>query len=235
MTDPSLREALDRVLADMRTSIHTCFPAQVLAYDAAAQTVDLRPAVRREVAADEVDVAWGFEKLPDLLAVPVQWSRTGGHGTLLPIEAGDWMMVLCAEQSLLLWRSRGTTHTTPGINDPHGLNGCCAIPGWFPDERQLKNVSATDMVVGRLDGTASARFKPDGTVVLGAEDGAGLVALAEKVDAEFQRIWDLLSGAGSPPAKWVVFPSDGGAALATAADLAKAAVRSVQATQVKAR
>ncbi len=194
MTTPSLREAIDRILADFRNSLHTCFPAQVLAYDAPAQKVDLRPAIKREVAADEPDVRWGYEPLPDLLAVPVQWSRSGGWGATFPIAVGDWMMVLCAEQSLRLWQTRGTTHTLPGINDPHGLNGCCAIPGWFPDGKQLKNVSATDMVVGKLDGSACVRIKPNGEVELGGKAGAQFVALAELVDARLLALQKAVDG-----------------------------------------
>ncbi len=201
--NPSLGEAIDRILADFRNSLHTCFPAQVLAYDAPAQTVDLRPAIQREVAADEPDVRWGYEKLPDLLSVPVQWSRTGEWGTILPLKPGDWMTVLCAEQSLRLWQSRGTTHTLPGINDPHGLNGCCAIPGWFPDGKQLKDVSATDMVVGKLDGSACVRIKPDGTIVIGTAEGSAAVARADKVEAELNAIKATLAsltGGSSEPA-----------------------------------
>ena len=69
-------------------------------------------------------------------------------------------------------------------------------------------------------------LKADGTIELGSPDD--FVALAAKVDAEIQRIWDLF-------ANWTPVPQDGGAALKTAASAASAAVQSVASQTVKAQ
>jgi len=185
---PSPRQAFDRVLANVRSTLHTAFPAQVLAYDAAAQTVDLRPAIEREVPTDDPRAPWDLLPLPDLYGVQLMWPRGGKFAWTFPLEPGDWVLVLCAEQSTMLWRQRGEAPSPPGILDAHGLNGCVALPGWFPDKEKLTDVSATDLVIGTEDGETTIRIKPDGTVVLGGEAGAGFVALAEKVDAELRRI-----------------------------------------------
>jgi hypothetical protein len=193
---------IDRVLSDMRAELHTAFPARVLAYDADAQTVDVRPALLREVPNDEPSEPWGFEQLPDLLNVPFMALRTSKYGVLLPVEPGDWVLVLCAEQSTMLWRSRGDAPAHPGLNDPHGLNGCVAIPGWFPDAEKLESISTTDLVIGKLDGSASVRIQADGTIVLGTVDGAHPIARADKVEAELKAIKatlaSLTGGAGAP-------------------------------------
>jgi hypothetical protein len=188
VTAPSARTAIDRVLCDSRAELHTAFPARVLAYDAYTQTVDVRPGLMREVPTDDVTAPWSFEELPDLLAVQLMSLRTGRFAITFPVEVGDWVLVLCAEQSTMLWRSRGEAPAHPGLNDPHGLNGCVAIPGWFPDSKRLTNVSTTDLVIGSEDGATTLRIKPDGTVRLGAEDGDDFVALAAKVDAELKKI-----------------------------------------------
>jgi hypothetical protein len=193
---PTAREALDRVYAEYRAALHTSFPAKVAAYDVAKQTVDLSPAIAREVAADDPDVAWGFEALPTLVNVPVMWPRAGGHVITFPLKVGDWMLVVCAEQSTMLWRQKGTLATHPAINDPHGLNGCVALPGWFPDTQKLANVSGSDLVIGNLESDATVRIKPDGEVVVGGADGSDYVALAKKVDAEIAAIATTLASRG---------------------------------------
>jgi hypothetical protein len=188
MTTPSAREVLDRILADQRGELHTSFPAQVIAYDVDAQTVDVRPALLREIGSDEPAEPWGFEQLPDLLSVQVMWPRAGGFVVTFPIQPGDWVLVICAEQSTLLWRASGGTGVHPGLVDPHGLNGCVCLPGWVPDTDKLANVSTTDLVLGKTDGSATIKIKADGTVTLGSDAGAQALALAHLVDARLQRL-----------------------------------------------
>ncbi len=180
-TTPTQREALDAVLRAGRRSLHTCFPAKVLAYDVAAQTVDVEPQIMRELQDDEGHLE--HEKLPVIYDVPIQWYRGGGCYIGVPLKVGDFVEIQCAEQSLLVWRDKGDV-SEPGISQAHGLNGCMARPGWFPDTRKLESVSATDLVIGKDDGSASIRIKPDGTVALGGEAGAlALAPLVEKAIA----------------------------------------------------
>lgn len=180
MTTPSSREALDRVLQAGRRSLHTSFPARVLAYDVAAQTVDVEPQLMRELEDDEGALA--YETLPVLYDVPVQWQRAGGFVLTFPITVGDFVEIQCAEQSTLAWRDSGQV-SEPGLSQPHGLNGAIAKPGWYPDTLRLTGVSTRDVVLGTEDGEASVRVKPDGTVVLGADPGSLAIALAPYVEA----------------------------------------------------
>lgn len=200
------REAIDRINADMRTELHTSFPAKVVSYDADAQTVDVLPAIMREVAGDDPQAPYSFEAIEELGAVPVMWPRAGGFVLTFPIAVGDWVLIICAEQSTLLWRVSGSAPVKPGLIDPHGLNGCVALPGWFPDTQKLEDVSTTDVVLGKADGSSGVRVKPDGSVVLGPEAGAGLVALAAKCDAEFAKISTTFASFS---------PGSGGAAFVT--------------------
>jgi hypothetical protein len=179
--DPSLREAIDRVLVDFRSALHTGFPARVLRYDAAQQQLDVRPALQRETGSDALGEPYEYERMPDLLGLPVMWPRAGGCAITFPIAVGDWVLVLAAEQSTGPWRVRGQAPSPPGLNDPHGLNGCVCLPGWFPDSAKLEDVSTTDLVIGRANG--SVRIKPDGTVELGGTAGGGFVSLDTLVRA----------------------------------------------------
>lgn len=69
------------------------------------------------------------------------------------------------------------------------------------------------------------------TVHLGGENGSK-VASADRVDDEFSRLWDLLTGAGSTP--WVVAPTDGGGALKVAATAVYPDVASVAVSKTHA-
>lgn len=183
----SQREAIDRILADFRRELHTCFPAKVLAYDATAQTVNVQPAIQREAPTDQADEPFQTEDLPILYAVPVQWPRAKGGALTFPITAGDWVQIHCAEQSLLAWRESGGTDVTPGLSDPLGLNGAIAVPGWYPDGEKLTGVSTTDIEL---------RAPTGGSVVLGGIAGAGFVALASKVDLELAKIAAAITSLG---------------------------------------
>lgn len=215
-------DAFDRLLSDALSDMHTAFPARIVAYDVDAQTVDVAPALLREVASDDKNEPFGFDKLPNILSVPVMWPRGGGMAITFPLKAGDWVLIVCAEQSTLIWRTSGGEGEHPGANDPFGLNGCVALPGWFPDVSRLANVSPTDLVIGDLESDATVRIKPDGTVVAGGEAGAGFVGLAEKIDAEFEKIA-------------VTLGSLGGSASFAKPYATPGTVPSVAATKVKAR
>lgn len=68
---------------------------------------------------------------------------------------------------------------------------------------------------------------PDGVLHLGAEVGSEEIGLGRKTDAEIARIWQVLT-------TWVPIAQDGGKALQTAAQTAKAGVQSVRAQKVRA-
>lgn len=180
MTTPTQREALERVLKAGRRSLHTAFPARVVVYDADAQTVDVEPQLMRELEGEEG--ALDFERLPILHDVPIQWARAGGFVVTFPIAVGDFVEIVCAEQSTLAWRETGEV-SGPGVSQPHGLNGAIARPGWYPDTKKLSGVSTTDLVLGKEDGSATIKVKPDGSVTLAADAGALAVALAPLVEA----------------------------------------------------
>lgn len=235
MRTVSAREAIDAILHELRTEIHTCFPARVLVYDAAEQTVDVRPALLREVPTDDDPTTpWGYDQLPDLHGIQIMWPRAGGFAITFPIAVGDWVLVHCAEQSTMVWRDKGDAPSHPGVLDPHGLNGCVAVPGWFPDKHKLADVDTEHLALRSTDN--AVRIVLSGTEVrLGSTAGDDFVALAAKVDAELARIWGLLTGGGTPPAQWVPAANDGGAALKAAAIEASTGVESVAASMVKAK
>jgi hypothetical protein len=204
VTTPSQWDVIERMLHDFRSGLHTSFPARVLAYDVAAQTLDVRPALLRERPSDDPLLPWGFEQMPDLYAVPIKWPRAGGFIITFPIEPDDMVEVRCAEQSTMNWRQSGSTPSHPGVSDPLGLNGLVADVGWYPDSKKATNVNNSDFVIGKPDGMAMIRVSADGRVHLGAGTGPeSLIADAAKLLAELVKIQTAISSLGGaylPPA-----------------------------------
>lgn len=180
MSNLSDREAFDLVISGWKREIHNCFPAKVLAYDVTAQTVDVRPAIVRTVASENQDDPIYYEELPDIYCVPIQWPRGGGFALTFPLAVGDWVMVHCADNALHVWRQRGVAPSKPGINDEHGLNGCLAFPGCYPDKQRLTGVDQSAFEIRSTDG--AIKVSVDSTLVtLGGASGAQFVALADLV------------------------------------------------------
>lgn len=154
----AIHEAIDDRLLD----VHTCFPARVVSYDVSKQTAELRAG------------AWvaGFP-MPSLYDVPVVHPRAGSAFVHLPVQSGDWVLVLCSESSLARWKQNQTEGEEP---DPqrHSLNGALALP--------LGGVSP---VAGLAPGALT--FKAP-EIRMGSVSPSDYMALAGKVATELERV-----------------------------------------------
>lgn len=210
---PSPSAVLERLFGEWQSEVHTAFPAVVLAYDAGAQTVEVRPCVKREVPG-QADAIWDFEELPDLTNVPVMWPGTRAGSLTFPIVPGDGVLVVCGESATGLWRAGDQVPAEPAFVDPHGLNGCVAIPGWRVDTERLQSVPTDAIRLGHDKG--DVRVHPDGSVTVGGHVGAVPLALAPSVKA----VLEALSAAVSAAATALAPPTDpattGAKAAATA-------------------
>lgn len=158
-----IREGFNARLAE----VHTAMPAKVVAYDAAAQTVDVQPLVKRLVANE--DGALVAESYPQIPAVPVVFPRAGDNWITFPIAADDVVLLVFCERPLDAWRA-ADAESDPGDTRMHALGDAVAIPGVYPTARPL-TTSSTAMVL-----TAA------GELHLGGLNPAEFVALATKSD-----------------------------------------------------
>lgn len=175
-------DMLRRVLESAATDLHVALPGIVRSYDAATQTADVEPAVRRVIAAvDEDDEEDRVERLPILPSVPVAWPRAGGHFLHWPMEAGDSVLLVFSEQDMNAWRSSGEV-ADPGVGGRHGLSGAVAIPGLYPRANALEDASSSEGRVGR-EGGPWIGF-PGSTIEVGGADALALSGnLAEHLSA----------------------------------------------------
>jgi Phage protein Gp138 N-terminal domain len=157
-----LELAVSELIDDRLLDVHTCFPARVVSYDASKQAARLR-------AGSWTD---GFP-IDDLIDVPVVHPRGGAGFVHLPLQAGDWVLVLCAETALSRWKQQRTEGAEP---DPqrHSLNGALALPLGGIDPIANLSTSAVTVLGGEIR--------------LGPANPTHHAARAEDVLTELQRI-----------------------------------------------
>lgn len=164
---PTQREAILALIESEIADVHTAFPAEVVEYDAARQTVDVQPVVRD--FRDDDSGAPVFIDRPLLHDVPVGFPRGGGFHLTLPIAKGDHVLVICSEQDTLIWRQTGRV-SNPGIADRHQINGCFALPCGYPDTKAIGPAPSGDnLVIGRDGESGDIVVTPSGSVLIGAD------------------------------------------------------------------
>lgn len=160
--------------------LHTALPGRVESYDAATQTADVRPMVRRALP----NVAGGTtpEDMPIVRSVPVVWPRVGDWFLHMPLAPGDSVLLVCLERDPARWVRTGD------ISDPidhrqHHLAHAVAIPGLFPRSAALSGLPAGKLAIGRTGGPTATIDAVN--IDLG---GAIKLALATLVEAELDKI-----------------------------------------------
>jgi hypothetical protein len=180
--DVQLGDLLEQAITDRLIDVNTSFLARVESFDASSQTLDATPMQYR--ALPDGSGNWIPEALPKLGNVPVIFPRCGEFFISFPIKKGDFVVILCAQRNLSVWRSTGNAGD-PGDLGMHTLDGAMAIPGLFPDNGKLSNVSTDDMVLGSdTQGTSRIELKASGAGIhLGAGATKGVVRTGDDLSA----------------------------------------------------
>jgi len=143
-----LVEAIEARLAD----VHVGMPGRVVCYDAAKQTADVEPLVKRrhtDESGELVAVA-----LAIVNAVPVVFEGGGGFGSTFPLAAGDTVWLAFASCSLEQWKRRGSLVDPEDDRTMHLSDAVC-----YPGLRDLAHPRTSAP-------TDRARFGKDGGVAL---------------------------------------------------------------------
>lgn len=188
-----LRLAIESRLGD----VYTALPGRVESYDAASQTADVAPTVRRAVPTGP-ETPPKLEDIPVIPNVPILFPRGGAFSVTWPLEKGDHVLLVVMTYAFAQWRKSGKT-ADPGDLRLHHVNNAVAIPILAPNGGAVPEAQASAnsfTIVGPL-------------LTLGAADASDFAALASKVDANFNMVKTAISGA-TPTS------GDGGAALKSA-------------------
>lgn len=179
---PTLPEVLRVWLEAQSAELHTALPGKVKSYDRATQTAEVIPIIkqatpRKDGSVDETALA----VIPN---VRVLWPRAGGAYLHLPMQAGDYVLLVFNEAAIGHWRETGQVPAPPGDLTRHSISYPYAIPGGWPDAGAFElppptSESYTDsvlMVPGVL------------RVVKSADPSDQFVAGGEKVNTEFTNL-----------------------------------------------
>ena len=141
MSNPiSLVHALKLFVEGMLGGMHTCIPAQVQSYNPTKSTVDAQPVVTYK-RKDGTIVPY-----PLLTSVPVIFPRTRRGSFTIPLESGDYVLLIFSERSLDTWLNNGNTVETESPSR-FDLTDAMAIAGIFPLNETNSAASDTDAVL----------------------------------------------------------------------------------------
>lgn len=155
MSEPTLAEIVRLALDSRLLDLHVALPCRVVSYDAATQTVEALPLVRRAIEDTSGEVQ--HEDLPKLPNVPVLFPRSAAFSASWPIAAGDTVLVVFCSSAIGNWRQSGDL-ANPGDLRRHDLSHAVAIPGIAPEGETIPtsptaavlevNTPATHVTVG---------------------------------------------------------------------------------------
>lgn len=191
-----LQDLLQAYGDHLRDSVRVALPAVVTAYDATKQVAECQLVVREPVVSEDGETS--FEELPIIPDVPVAWPSGGGFHVHLPLAKGDHVTLLFYDVATGVWRASGKPGD-PGDLRRHHLSYCVAIPGLRSDSQALADAPASGEAVIVAPGGGTVRVSKSGA-------SSDFVALAAKVDSNFQAIADMFTA-------WTPVAMDGGAAL----------------------
>lgn len=174
-----IRLAIESRLGD----VYTALPGRIESYDAATQTADVAPTVRRAVPTGP-EGAPKLEDIPVIPNVPILFPRGGAFSVTWPLEKGNHVVLIFMTYALAQWRKTGKT-ADPGDLRLHHVNNAVAIPILAPNGQAVPEAQASAnsfTIVGPL-------------ITLGAADATDFAALASKVDANFNKVLAALNSA----------------------------------------
>lgn len=121
----SMAAALDTYMAGAFSSVHTSIPATVVKYDEGAHRAQVQPSVRMLMDNGiQID-------LPELMDVPVVFPSGKFFDLEFPLDKGDGVLLLFAEQDISAWK-KGDSPAIPATASRFNLDSAIAIPGCSP-------------------------------------------------------------------------------------------------------
>ena len=120
--EPSLKTAVEIAVYSILGGVHTALPGTIESYDYATCTASVKPSVQRRYSDGTV------VDLPIISQVPVVWPRSSAGSISFPLNRGDGVLLVFAEQSLDEWLSIGAG-VAPDDDRRNHISDAVAIPG----------------------------------------------------------------------------------------------------------
>ena len=193
--DP-IEQTIDRFIRNELLEVRTCQPGQIVSYDPATCSATAQPAIQTMGSGDDATP----ESLDPIPFVPVLQLGGGGFYQTFPLRKGDPVWLQAADRSLSAWKASTGSPVDPQVAITHSIGDSIAIPGLSPLKHAPSIASATDYVLGAIDGSIEFRLTPAGKCTLDATAGIDITAgTAGKITigndaAELLSMFDALIG-----------------------------------------
>jgi Phage protein Gp138 N-terminal domain len=192
--DVSLEDVIMAGIDDRMLDVHTALPGKVQSYNKSRQSVDVILQVHRQIpTSDGGYVAQAYAVVPD---VPVCFPAAGGMIFTLPVKKDDFCLVVFSEASLAAWRQRGEPGD-PGDPARHHLSGAIALMGMRPIAKVIQGLDENNLILGK-EGVDNAQLEITSSEIHLGKGASNYLALANKVDQEFNKIVTTLGSLMSP-------------------------------------
>jgi len=215
MTEELVSTVFNEFLEDFMTDIHTCMPGKVISFDAAAQTIEVQPCLKRLFFGDDEAI-----EIPIIGDVPVVFPGSGDFWITFDVKPDSYVLLVFAERSIANWMQAGGV-IDPEANHKFNFSDAIAIPGMLPTPAALSTIDSDALTIRNVDNDTQIQIKDNqinittGTGTVQINSAADAAALASKVDSFISTLYTLFTTG------WVVPPApDAGAALKTAFALA---------------
>ena len=175
--DPTLPDLLREAIRSSIALLHTSIPGEVLSYDRAKQTAQVKLVVRGKRRDLQTGTLSTYSFTP-LVNVPVVWPGGGDASLTFDLSKGDRVVVIFAERDISRWLSTGTAPSDPADTRRHDLSDAIAIPQINP---------YTDPLASDATAAGAAVLRAD-DIRLGSATASSFIALAPLVLTELQKI-----------------------------------------------
>lgn len=152
--NPSFAKVIKDAVENRLIDVHTCLPGTIISYDSSKQKASVQPNIQRKMLNGVV------QDLPIINSVPVVHPRSGKAAILLPLKAGDPCLLIFAERSIDLWKSKGG-QVDPQDTRKHDLSDAFCIPGGSAFPMALAG-DPSDLVM--VNDKAEVRLKSSGKI-----------------------------------------------------------------------
>jgi hypothetical protein len=148
--------------------VRTCFPGKVVKANVPEGWCNVQPALRRTYSDGTT------AEPPVINKVPIASYRAGNAFISLPLKVGDWVLVVCSERDIDLWKTKGGITTPKELRTFH-IADAIAYPGVYPFSEPPEGASADDIVI--RNGDSKVTVKPSEIHLWGSGDAVALASL----------------------------------------------------------
>lgn len=136
--------------------LNTFMPANVIAYDAINQTVDVQPLLNTTYISPPMSV-----KKPQLLGIPIIFPKSSGNAIHIPLKKGDGVGVIFCQRSLDEWKTKGDVTSVldtrlHDFTDAVAIAGLDIRPRQIPEPDKMSVLADNGLYIGKPTGTSGA-------------------------------------------------------------------------------